>query len=238
MAGEFGPSALATPANAVTVTRLVAAPLLLLLLLDQHTSWVAIAAWAILAGTDGVDGWLARRHGTTRSGAFLDPLADKFLVFAAMIALVAVGRFWWVPVAIIACREVGISLYRSVVARQGISVPARPLAKVKTWVQDLAVGAALLPLTERHHPGVAVALLYGAVVLTLLSGAQYLIDGRRGRLGQAADEPTSPLPRLGAEIDAAAARLVEAGAAPVLNRLVDADPAPTATPRPAHPAGA
>jgi hypothetical protein len=153
MAGEFGPSALATPANAVTVTRLVAAPLLLLLLLDQHTSWVAIAAWAILAGTDGVDGWLARRHGTTRSGAFLDPLADKFLVFAAMIA-------------------------------------------------------------------------------------QYLIDGRRGRLGQAADEPTSPLARLGADVDAAAARLVEAGAAPVLNRLVDADPAPTATPRPAHPAGA
>jgi CDP-diacylglycerol--glycerol-3-phosphate 3-phosphatidyltransferase len=182
MASEFGPSALATPANGITVVRLLAAPLLLLLVLRYGTSWVAVAAWLALASTDGVDGWLARRHGATRSGAFLDPLADKFLVIAVMFALVVDARFWWVPVALITAREVGISLYRSWVGRQGVSVPARPLGKAKTLVQDLAVGAALLPLIERHHPGIASALLYLALVLTLVSGAQYLIDGRRVRV--------------------------------------------------------
>jgi CDP-diacylglycerol--glycerol-3-phosphate 3-phosphatidyltransferase len=183
VATEFGPSALVTPANGITVTRLLAAPLLLLLVLRYGTSWVTVAAWLALASTDGVDGWLARRHGTTRSGAFLDPLADKFLVLGVMFALVVNDRFWWLPVAVIAIRELGISLYRSVVGRRGISVPARPLGKAKTLVQDLAVGAALLPLIERHHPGVAIALLYVALVLTVVSGAQYLIDGRRVRLG-------------------------------------------------------
>lgn len=190
MASEFGPSALATPANGITIVRLLAAPLLLVLILQDHTSWWMVIAWALLAGTDGLDGWLARRHGTTRSGAFLDPLADKFLVLAALIALVAVGRFWWVPVALIAGREIGISLYRSVVGRRGVSVPARPLAKLKTGVQDLAVGAALLPLTARHHPGVAVTLLYAAVFLTLVSGVQYIIDGRRVTV--AASPPAAP----------------------------------------------
>ena len=174
----FGPTALVTPANALTFGRLLAAPALLLLVLRYGTSWVTVGTWFVLASTDGVDGWLARRHGTTRSGAFLDPLADKFLVLGAMIGLVANERFWWVPVAVIAAREVGMSLFRSLLARQGVSAPARPLAKIKTWTQDLAVGAALLPLTENHHPRIAVALLWAAVVLTLLSGAQYLLDRR------------------------------------------------------------
>jgi CDP-diacylglycerol--glycerol-3-phosphate 3-phosphatidyltransferase len=182
MSMEFGPSALATPANGVTVARLLATPVVLVLVLSYGTSWLTVAAWFALSCTDGVDGWLARRHGTTRSGAFLDPLADKFLVLGAMFALVIDGRFWWLPVAVITSREVGISLYRSWVARQGVSVPARPLGKAKTVVQDLAVGAALLPTIGDHTPGIAVALLYLAVVLTVVSGAQYLIDGRRVRV--------------------------------------------------------
>jgi CDP-diacylglycerol--glycerol-3-phosphate 3-phosphatidyltransferase len=194
MASEFGPSALATPANGITIVRLLAAPLLLVLILQGHTSWWTVIAWALLAGTDGVDGWLARRHGTTRSGAFLDPLADKFLVLAALVALVAVGRFWWVPVALIAAREIGISLYRSVVGRHGVSVPARPLAKLKTGVQDLAVGAALLPLTAHQHPSVAVALLYTAVVLTVISGVQYIVDGRRVPVPAAPPSSITPPP--------------------------------------------
>jgi CDP-diacylglycerol--glycerol-3-phosphate 3-phosphatidyltransferase len=179
MATEFGPSALITPANGVTIGRLLAAPVLMLLVLHYGTSWVTVGAWFVLASTDGVDGWLARRHGTTRSGAFLDPLADKFLVLGAMSALVANEEFWWLPVAVIAAREIGISLYRLLLARQGVSAPARPLAKLKTWTQDLAVGAALLPLTENHHPRIAIAVLWLAVVLTVLSGAQYLTDRRR-----------------------------------------------------------
>ena len=73
-----------------------------------------------------------------------------------------------------------------------LCVPARPLGKLKTLVQDLAVGAALLPLTGHHHdPDLAETMLWLAVVLTLLSGAQYLVDGRRSRLVDASG-PSGP----------------------------------------------
>jgi CDP-diacylglycerol---glycerol-3-phosphate 3-phosphatidyltransferase len=176
----FGPSALATPANLVTILRLLIAPVLFALIGEQGAAWPVLLFWVALAGTDGLDGWIARRQGTTRSGAFLDPLADKVLVLGAMWALVAEGVFWWLPVALIALREIGISVYRSWEGRRGISVPARPWAKVKTVVQDVAVGLALLPPIE-DHSGVANTALWAAVVLTLVTGAQYLLDGSKVR---------------------------------------------------------
>jgi CDP-diacylglycerol--glycerol-3-phosphate 3-phosphatidyltransferase len=177
VASSFGPSALATPANAVTIFRLVASPFLLLLMLGETESWPALVLWIALAATDGVDGYLARRQGTTRSGAFLDPLADKVLVVGALVTLVAVGRFDWVPVALILVREVAISAYRARLGRQGVSVPARTLAKVKTVVQAVAVGVALFPPAE-DAPWAADGLLWAAVVLTLVTGAQYLLSGQ------------------------------------------------------------
>lgn len=174
----FGPSALATPANAVTGTRVLVTPVLLALILGVGASWTALGLWVVLASTDGVDGYLARRQGTTRSGAFLDPLADKFLVLGALWALVAEGALWWVPVALITGREVAMSGYRSVVARRGISIPARGTAKVKTVVQALAVGLALCPPVAEGLPWAVTTTLWGAVVLTLSSGIQYLRDGR------------------------------------------------------------
>ena len=174
---RFGPSALLTPANAVTVIRLLVSPALLLMILRQPSSWTAVSFWIALAVTDGVDGMLARRFGTTRSGAFLDPLADKVLVLGAMYALVAANRFWWFPVGLITVREIAISIFRTHLGRQGLAVPARQLAKVKTVVQEVAVGFALLPLTV-DHPWVATTVLWIAVGLTLFTGAQYLYDGR------------------------------------------------------------
>jgi len=174
---RFGPSALMTPANAVTIIRLLVSPALLLMILGKSSSWMAVSFWIALAVTDGVDGFLARRFGTTRSGAFLDPLADKVLVLGALYALVAAHRFWWLPVALISGREILISLYRTRLGRCGLAVPARPLAKVKTVVQELAVGFALLPLTV-DQPLLANSFLYLAVTLTLVTGAQYLLDGR------------------------------------------------------------
>lgn len=174
---RYGPSALLTPANFVTILRLVISPVLLVMILREPSSWVAVLVWIALAVTDGIDGALARRFGTTRSGAFLDPLADKVLVLGALFALADVGRFSWVPVALIAAREVAISVFRTRLGRQGLAVPARPLAKAKTVMQEVAVGFALLPLTV-DHPLLATALLWLAVVLALVSGAQYLLDGR------------------------------------------------------------
>ena len=145
--GRYGPSALATPANAVTIIRLLVSPALLVMILEEPSSWLAVGMWFALAVTDGIDGALARRFGTTRSGAFLDPLADKVLVLGALFALVAADRFSWLPVSLIAAREVAISVYRTHLGRSGLAVPARQLAKVKTVVQEVAVFLALLPLT-------------------------------------------------------------------------------------------
>ena len=179
VATSFGPSALATPANAVTMARLALAPLLCGLIVAIGPSYVTLALWFLLASTDGVDGWLARRMGTTRSGAFLDPLADKALVLGAMWALVADGGFWWLPVTLITGREVGISVFRSYWGRRGLAVPARFWAKVKTMVQSLAVGLALIPVVADDHPWVAEGMLWIAVALTLVTGAQYVLEGNR-----------------------------------------------------------
>jgi CDP-diacylglycerol--glycerol-3-phosphate 3-phosphatidyltransferase len=178
VATSFGPSALATPANAVTMARMACAPALWLLIVLVGPSYVTLAAWVVLAATDGVDGYLARRHGTTRSGAFLDPLADKVLVLGSLFALVAVDRFPVWPVAVIAVREVAISLYRVYWGRRGLAVPARRSAKAKTLVQSLAVGAVLMPpLTDLTW--LADGLLYLATFLSVWSGLQYVIDGSR-----------------------------------------------------------
>jgi CDP-diacylglycerol--glycerol-3-phosphate 3-phosphatidyltransferase len=183
IATTFGPGALATPANAVTIGRLVITPIALALMASRNAdlAWPVVALWILLSCTDGLDGYLARKMGTTRSGAFLDPLADKILVLGAMGVLVGRGRFWWLPVVVIAAREVAISLYRSSMGRRGISVPARPLAKAKTVVQDIAVGFALLPWTADKHPVVASTWLWIAVALTVGSGLQYALDGERAR---------------------------------------------------------
>jgi CDP-diacylglycerol--glycerol-3-phosphate 3-phosphatidyltransferase len=175
---SFGPSALATPANAVTITRLLLAIPLLMLIVDHPSSWPAVALWIILCVTDGIDGYLARRQGATRSGAFLDPLADKVLVLGAMIALVAADQFWWVPVAIIAALEIAISIFRSYWGRRGLAVPATQWAKVKTVVQEVAVGFALLPLTADHR-WIASTVLWAAVVLTVATGIHYVQAGSR-----------------------------------------------------------
>ena len=178
-ARSVGPSAIATPANAVTIGRLAFSPLLwALIVATEASSWATVVLWTLMASTDGLDGWLARRMGTTRSGAFLDPLADKALVLGAMWSVVVAGRFWWLPVALITVREVAISGFRSYWTRQGLAVPARFWAKVKTVVQSVAVGIAVAPLFDGYEAFVAF-VLWVAVALTLVTGAQYLMEGSR-----------------------------------------------------------
>ena len=176
---SFGPSALATPSNAISILRLLLAVPLFLLILDDASSWSALAVWVVLSATDGVDGWLARRQGTTRSGAFLDPLADKVLVLGAMWALVAAEVFSAVPVAVITAREVAISLFRSYWARRGLAVPATKGGKLKTAVQTLAVALALFPpLVDARW--IADSVLWLAVAITVVTGIQYFLAGSRG----------------------------------------------------------
>ena len=169
------PNALATWANLITVGRLAASPVMVLVIPDHDRgSWLAFGLWFVLCVSDGIDGYIARRHGTTASGAFLDPLADKVLVLGAMFVLVKHDVFWILPVAIIATREFVISVYRTFVASKGVSIPASQLAKWKTVFQQLAVGFALWPWFAVDYTWWWVSLLWIAVVLSVVSALQYL----------------------------------------------------------------
>jgi CDP-diacylglycerol---glycerol-3-phosphate 3-phosphatidyltransferase len=174
----FGPSALLTPANGITAARLVATPVFVAMILLWGASWAAFSLGGVIALSDGFDGWVARKQGATRSGAFLDPLADKVAVLGALVALIVKGILWWVPVAIIAVREITMSVYRAVVGRRGVSVPARPSAKVKTLAQDVAVGLCLAPPLVTYA-AVHSAGIWVATALTVVTGGQYYLDGRR-----------------------------------------------------------
>ena len=177
---RFGENAILTPANLITIARLLLAVPTVLLIADRGSSWLTVALWFVLACTDRLDGWLARRDGTTRSGAFLDPLADKFLVIGGFAALGIRGDFSWAAVVIVAVREVGISLYRSFAARRGISLPAQQMGKWKAFLQFLAVGVVLLPWTYEWAT-VHDTILWIAVALTVVSALDILRHGWKQR---------------------------------------------------------
>lgn len=174
----FGPSALATPANTLTAARLLATPLFIALIVDKGASWWTVAVGLLVAGSDGLDGWLARRQGTTRSGAFLDPLADKVVVLSALFLLSDEHVLPWLPVILIGAREFLMSVYRSWIGRRGVSIPARPSAKAKTLIQDLAIATCLVPWLAPHHD-LQLGAIWLAAFFTIVSGLQYLLDGRR-----------------------------------------------------------
>jgi CDP-diacylglycerol--glycerol-3-phosphate 3-phosphatidyltransferase len=175
---RFGPSALLTPANLVTALRFALTIPLLRLIAADGVSWTATIGWVMLACTDGLDGWLARRDGTTRSGAFLDPLADKFLAIGGLASLATEGIFPWTAVVLIAVREVGVSAYRTAAGRRGVSLPARHLGKAKTVSQLVAVAVALCPSTA-EPAGLSLSILWVAVALTLASGLDIVLAAQR-----------------------------------------------------------
>src|SRR5207248_5903080 len=138
--------------NALTVSRLVAIPVLMALLLLRFPGHDVIAAglFIVFSLTDTLDGQLARRSGSVSDlGKFLDPLADKLFVLSVLIVLVQEGLVAaWVVVVIFA-REMVITLLRTVAAGQGHALPAAPLGKTKTVAQ---VAAVVLLILQRPYP--------------------------------------------------------------------------------------
>lgn len=176
---------IATPANGVTALRIALAPVVVLIIYFYAPAWWVLAFGFVAMYTDKIDGWLARRYGVTALGTFLDPLADKVMVLGALSVLVAKGWVWWLPVAIIALREFAMSWWRSKLARKGISVPARRLAKWKTWVQSVAVAVALVPGVVTDARWLLTAMIWASVAITIVSFAQYVKDSKSSE----ADEP-------------------------------------------------
>lgn len=173
---RFGQSALATPANAVTMTRILVAAPALLLMHDRGAGWLTVGLWFAVTTSDSLDGWIARRQGATRSGAFLDPVADKVIVLGGMGVMADRGDIWWWAVGAITVRELGISLYRSVAGRRGVVMPALRLGKWKAFAQYSSIGFVLLPWTE-SFVGWQQFVLIVAVALTVISGVQILQRG-------------------------------------------------------------
>jgi CDP-diacylglycerol--glycerol-3-phosphate 3-phosphatidyltransferase len=164
--------------------------------LERWAFW----AFVVAALTDFVDGWLARRlHAETIWGAILDPIADKVLVCGVVLGLLALGpnAAVAIPAALILFREFTVSALREVAAGKGISLPVTLLAKWKTTLQLIALGAELLvacwaafslpsdPDTLGPAAMIAHGLLWVAALVTLVTGAQYWEQARR-----ALSEPT------------------------------------------------
>ncbi len=172
-------------ANALTALRLVLVPVFAWLLLrdDGHAiAWrLAATATFVVAGlTDRFDGELARRRGLiTDVGKIADPIADKALMGAALVGLSVLGELpWWVTVLVLV-REVGITALRLALLPYGV-MPAGRGGKLKTAVQALAITLYLLPLDRLPLPdlwrAVAVATMGAAVLLTVVTGAEYVVQ--------------------------------------------------------------
>jgi CDP-diacylglycerol--glycerol-3-phosphate 3-phosphatidyltransferase len=168
--------------NAITAARILLIPVFLVVLFSEipHGDVWAVAVFAVAAGTDKLDGYVARRrHAVTAAGTFLDPLADKLLISSALIALVSLHRVEpWVAMVIIG-REFAVSGLRLVGVAQGVSIPASRMGKLKTASQTLAVLFLLVYYTDMpHYKLVEDILIYAAVALTVSSGIEYFANAR------------------------------------------------------------
>lgn len=159
-------------------------PLFLFFLYSEHPLFgiFALAIFAIAAATDAVDGYLARsRAQTTPFGQFMDPIADKILVMAALVSFVELGELPGIPVIAILAREFLVTGLRILAVGQGIAVPASPLGKLKTISH---VALVLVILVGRHFglgtigPELKMAFLYLALLLALVSGGEYFWRAR------------------------------------------------------------
>jgi CDP-diacylglycerol---glycerol-3-phosphate 3-phosphatidyltransferase len=176
---------IANVANALTLLRLLLVPVFVVVLVAHggHSAgwrvW-AFVVFAVATITDFVDGDLARSRGlVTDVGKVADPIADKALTGAALIGLSALGDLpWWLTVVVLV-REVGVTGLRFFVIRHGV-IPASRGGKAKTFLQNLAIGLYLLPLSG-WAASLRFWLLGIALVVTVATGADYVARALRLR---------------------------------------------------------
>lgn len=175
--------------NAITIVRILCAPIFVWMLLasgddDGALRWWAAVLFIVAIATDGIDGYLARKYEiVTDLGKLLDPIADKVLTGCAFVCLSILGELdWWITI-IVLVREVGITVHRLMVATDHV-VAAAWMGKLKTVAQAVALSLALLPLWTVFGDGVHIVnavTMTIAVVLTIASGLDYVITAVRAR---------------------------------------------------------
>jgi CDP-diacylglycerol--glycerol-3-phosphate 3-phosphatidyltransferase len=161
--------------NKITIIRILFIPIFVILLFVKvrHIEYIAALVFIVLALTDALDGYIARkRKEVTRLGKLIDPLADKLLISAALIFLIGRGVPAWMAFVIIA-REFFVTGLRLVVSTKDMTVAASKLGKIKTISQMAAIVAVIINLPYSWH------MMLAAVILTLISGADYFIKVRK-----------------------------------------------------------
>ena len=172
--------------NMLTLSRIIAIPLVVACFwLDRGwAQWLSMILFVIAAVTDWFDGYFARRyHQISRFGRFLDPIADKLLVAAALVMLVDSGTLRGLNVLaalIILAREILVSGLREFLAELRVGLPVSQLAKWKTGAQMVAIAALLVgDAASPLVPQVGIVLIWVAAALTLITGYDYLRTGLR-----------------------------------------------------------
>ncbi|WP_298253184.1 CDP-diacylglycerol--glycerol-3-phosphate 3-phosphatidyltransferase [uncultured Arthrobacter sp.] len=178
-------------ANVLTVVRILLVPFFIwFLLLDDARGelfrWLAVLTFAVAIYTDKLDGDLARSRGLiTDFGKIADPIADKLLIGSALVLLSVLGELWWWVTIVILVRELGITVLRFAVIRYGV-MPASRGGKLKTVVQTVAILLFLLPLQSLLGDWawwIAAVVMAVAVLITVVTGVDYLVQAARLRAG-------------------------------------------------------
>lgn len=168
-------------ANKLTVLRIFLIPIFMIFLLNRiqipYGASIAAGIFIIAAITDALDGYIARKKNQiTTLGKFMDPLADKLLVSAALISLVQMGKISAIAVVIIIAREFTISVLRAVAAAEGVVIVASLWGKLKTITQIVAIVALLInnfPFSYINFPFDTI-MVWVAVTFTVISGIDYI----------------------------------------------------------------
>lgn len=167
--------------NILTISRLLSMPALVACFFTHSrlSMWFAFFLFVFACLTDFLDGYLARQYGkVSKFGQFLDPIADKILVSVTILMLAGfqyLRDIHLIPAVIILSREILVSGMREFMSRIQVPMPVSNIAKVKTTIQMLSISIIMLGLCIKVFLNYGIALLWGASILTLITGYKYLV---------------------------------------------------------------